>query len=127
MAIGANRRTAWVPIAAFAAGILLASVVGATAQTNVGSPGKVSVGSFGETDIDPPEIPAASCDLVEGVAPGIEENDRVVVQTPIDLEADLTGTASVQDSPGNVVIRICNVTAAAFNGASRTWTYLVIR
>ena len=45
---------------------------------------------------------------------------------PAGLEARLTGVASTQDTAGQLKVRICNL-GSNFDGASLTWTYLIIR
>ncbi len=81
----------------------------------------------GTLAVDPPSIAAATCAVVSTALTGVAVGDKVFVQTPADLEAGLVGTASTQDAADSLKIRICNITGAAVDGASRTWTYVVIR
>lgn len=127
MALRVQRSKVLSPIAALAGGFLVASALGATATTNAVDPSKTSAGPFGTVTIAP-TVTATTCALFQEPAPGVKAGDRVLVQTPVDLEADLTGTASAQDTDGRLVVRICNVDDAnTVNGAPRTWTYMVLR
>jgi len=128
MAIHANRRRVAVPIAAIAAGVLVASALGVTTRVNAApDPGKASAGAFGTVDVDPPNLPANTCSTPGAPAPGVKVGDHVVVGAPYDLDGGLVGTAIHPVIADILYFRICNVTAAAVDGGNRTWTYMVVR
>lgn len=129
MAMPAKRSKVLMPIAAFAAGMLVASAVGATAKTNAGAPGKLTVGPFGTTEVDPDPLGQGDCTLAYGQANGIRVGDRVIVQAPEDLEGVLVATPSEQTDPDYLRVRICNIddVNASVDGDPRTWSYAVVR
>jgi hypothetical protein len=116
-------------VGVISAGILGVAAFGVTTSVNAApDPGKTSAGPFGTVSIDPPSIATVACSLATAPAPGIKSGDHVLAQAPVALETGLESSgATIQDTDGSLIVRLCNVTAAAIDGAPRNWDYLVLR
>lgn len=104
--------------------ILLDSPVGVSIGTGGTDLKLVKVGSV---SIDPPSIAAGAAANVDVSVSGLQTTDIVFVECAADLEAGLIPLAAYVPAANTLRVRLFNSTAAAIDGAARTWNYLVFR
>jgi hypothetical protein len=78
----------------------------------------------GTVTIDPPSIAAGSTVNVDVTVPGLTTSHRVIVMCQSDLEHGLIPIAAYVPAANTLRVRITNFTAAAIDGAARTWFYI---
>jgi len=80
-------------------------------------------------DIDPPSIAAGAAANVDVTVTGrgLVTTDRLVAIPPNDLEAGLVLVMTEVPASDTVRVRLYNPTAAAIDGASKTWTFIRLR
>lgn len=90
-------------------------------QLTVGIPGLRAV----TLSVDPPGIGAGAAANVDVTAP-VDASDQVVGwNAPDALEAGLVPVSVSVPAAGTIRIRLYNPTAAAVDGAARSWTFHV--
>jgi len=83
--------------------------------------------SCGTVAVDPPSIAAGAAANVDVTVTGLETTDHVVVVCKEDLEAGLIPVAAYVPAANTLRIRLYNPTAAAIDGASRTWAWFAFK
>jgi len=83
--------------------------------------------SSGTVTVDPPSIAAGAAANVDVTVTGLETTDYVLVMCTSDLEAGLVPVASYVPAANTLRIRLYNPTAAAIDGASRTWAWFAFK
>jgi len=83
--------------------------------------------SCGTVSVDPPSIAAGAATNVDVTVSGLETTDYVIVVCTSDLEAGLIPIAAYVPSANTLRIRLYNPTAAAIDGASRTWAWFAFK
>ena len=76
--------------------------------------------------VDPPSIPAGSCQFISVAVPGVQPTDTVVANlntSPVGVTAIPYDVLTL----GNVDFWYCNPSAVAVNSPSHQWTLLIIR
>lgn len=80
----------------------------------------------GTVAIDPPSIASATRGTATAAIAGVAPGDLVLLEPPATLEAGLLYVGHTVTAAGTVTVMLYNPTAAAVDGASRTWRYLWI-
>jgi len=80
-------------------------------------------------DIDPPSIAAGTSTNVDVTVTGrgLVTTDRLIAIPPDDLEAGLVFRMTEVPADDTVRVRLYNPTAAAIDGASKTWTFIRLK
>jgi len=90
-------------------------------------PGKKAKIRQGIVSVDPPSIAAGASANVDVTVPYLSVGDKVIVECADDLEAGLVPQAAWVPSTGTLRIRLYNPTAAAIDGAARSWLWRAVR
>jgi hypothetical protein len=75
--------------------------------------------------VDPPSIPAGQAANVNVTVPGVAVGDDVLAIPPDTLEAGLVPQAASVPAADTIRVRLYNPTAAAIDGAARTWRFII--
>lgn len=81
----------------------------------------------GSVAVDPASIAATTCTETSVTVSGAAAGDIIVMNPPASLEAGLCFSGAGVSAANTVQVRLCNVTGSGVDGASRTWTYTLIR
>jgi hypothetical protein len=81
----------------------------------------------GSVAVDPASIAATTCAETQLTITGAAAGDVVVFTPPASLEAGLCYSGARVSAANTVQLRLCNVTGSGVDGASRTWSYVLIR
>jgi hypothetical protein len=76
--------------------------------------------------VDPPSIAAGAASNVDVTVRGVAVGDDVIAIPPDTLEAGLVLQGATVSAADTVRLRLYNPTAAAIDGAARTWTLIII-
>jgi len=79
---------------------------------------------MGSVSVDPPSIAAGTAVNVTATVAGLTTAHKVIAVCQADLEAGLVPIAIYASAANTLTIRLYNPTAAAIDGASRSWFYL---
>lgn len=77
--------------------------------------------------VDPASIAAGAAGNTVVAVAGALTTDVVCLTPPSDLEAGLAVQGGFVATAGNITVRMVNHSAAAVDGASKTWRYALIR
>jgi len=81
----------------------------------------------GTVSVDPPSIVAGAAANVDVTVAGLKTTDYVLVMCIEDLEAGLVPVAAYVPAADTLRIRLYNPTAAAIDGAARTWAWFAFK
>ena len=81
----------------------------------------------GTIAVDPVSLAANSSAETELTIAGAASGDIIVFNVPASLEAGLAFSGARVSAADTVQLRLSNVTGIAVDGASRTWSYMIIR
>ncbi|MFA5356461.1 MAG: hypothetical protein WC301_03550 [Candidatus Omnitrophota bacterium] len=99
-----------------------------TNSMTIGSSGTAFTGLLhGAVAVNPPSIAAAASTTLTVTVTGAATTDRIFLTPPSAIEADLFYQGATITSANTVTIRIGNEGTGAVDGASRNWTYLLIK
>ncbi len=82
---------------------------------------------YGTVSVDPPNINANTSTTFTVTITGVQTGDLVFLTPPSGIEGELVFQGANVTAANTVTIQMRNVTGAAIDGASRTWSYMVIR
>ncbi len=82
---------------------------------------------YGTVSVDPPNINANTSATFTVTITGVQTGDLVFLTPPSGIEGELVFQGADVTAANTVTIRMRNVTGVAVDGASRTWSYMVIR
>lgn len=88
----------------------------------------VNAHKYGEVAVNPANLGAGAAAETQVALPAgtAAAGDLVFVQPPFDLEAGLVCLGARISAADTLQIRLYNPTAAAIDGAQKTWTYYVV-
>ena len=92
-----------------------------------GTNGQSLIGAF---NYDPPLIPANSCRIEGEAGPavlGMKPGDHVILNLDSSIEDQLQVSPLLTLNPNELRYRVCNTSDADFDGAQRTYAYVIIR
>lgn len=81
----------------------------------------------GSVTVDPANLAANSSAETELTISGAAVGDMIIFNVPASLEAGLAFSGARVSAADTVQLRLSNVTGSGVDGASRSWSYLVIR
>jgi hypothetical protein len=81
----------------------------------------------GTVSVDPPSLNAGECSIASATVTGMQSNDRVILNhADTALDAGLV-TQPMTGAADTLRVRVCNTTAGTVDGASHSYSYIVIR
>lgn len=81
----------------------------------------------GTVTVDPASLATLSSSETSVAISGAATGDIVIMNPPASLETGLTFSGARVSAADTVLVRLTNVTAGSVDGASRSWTYTIIR
>jgi hypothetical protein len=82
---------------------------------------------YGTVSVNPPNIVANTSGTFTVTITDVQTGDLVFLTPPSDIEPGLVFQGASVTAADEVTIRMRNVTGGDIDGASRTWSYMVIR
>lgn len=76
--------------------------------------------------VDPASLATLTSGETSVTINGVEAGDMVIANVPASLETGLIFSGVRVSATNTVAVRLSNMTAGAVDGASRTWSFLVI-